>query len=67
MTNSSEKLNKFKSKLKEIYLSRCDYSSDLMPEIQDIFIFFNRSREHEEYKAQVDLIKILSFVKRNLI
>ena len=66
LTNSREKISRFRNKMKDIDLQCTDYSGDTPATRQDIFVFFNRSREHEEHKLQIDMIKVLGYIKKNL-
>lgn len=59
-------MNRFRYRLKEIEIQCTDYSLDCADEPQDVFIFFNRTREQEEHKLQIDLMKVLSYIKKNL-
>ena len=67
MHSSQEKVSKFQTKSEGVLYRHIDIAKETEMEMQDVFLFFNRSKEATpSYSNYVDIIKILSFMKKNL-
>ena len=64
--NSVEKINKLKGRLANVNFVNTDYSQEAEKQPQDIFIMFNRSKDSDVYRNYADVIKITSYIRKNL-
>lgn len=64
--NNLNKLQKLQAKISYAEPILTDYSSEALKNPHDIFVMFNRSKNFGPDNTQIDIIKALTYVRRNL-